>query len=93
MQINILTKEDLDEIRSLLNEVLPLVKQQNVSAYRKWIRGKEVQKLLGISNTKLNNLRNSGKLTYTEYGNMYYYDTDSILAELERNLIKCRECA
>jgi len=93
MKIDILTKEDLEEIKSLLHEVLPLVRQMKSEEQRKWIRGKEVQDLLGISNTKLNDLRNRGKLTFTQFGNMYYYDSESINEELNRNRVKCRDCA
>jgi uncharacterized protein YacL (UPF0231 family) len=93
MKIDILTKEDLEEIKSLLHEVLPLVRQMKSEEQRKWKRGKEVQELLGISNTKLNDLRNRGKLTFTQFGNMYYYDSESINEELNRNRVKCRDCA
>ena len=93
MKIDIVTKDDLEEIKSLLHEVLPVVRQMKSDEQRKRIRGKEVQDLLGISNTKLNDLRNSGKLTFTQFGNMYYYDSESILEELNRNRVKCRDCA
>ena len=91
MKIELLTKEDLEEIKSLLHQVLPLVNQP-LKEESKWIRGKDVQKILGISNTKLQSLRQSGKLTFTEFGNMYYYDIETIKAELERKQVKCREC-
>jgi hypothetical protein len=94
MNIELLTKEDLAEIKLLLLEALPSLKQNTVHAINpKWIRGSRVQELLGISNTKLQDLRQSGKLTFTKFGNIYYYDIDQVFAEMERNKVKCRECA
>lgn len=91
MNIELLTKEDLAEIKSLLNEALPYLKS-NSKQELKWVRGKDVESILNISNTKLQSLRQSGKLTYTKFDNLYYYDLESINAELERNQVKCREC-
>lgn len=91
MNIELLTKEDLAEIKSLITQIIPTINQP-LREDSKWIRGKEVQKLLGISNTKLQSLRQSGKLTFTKFGDMYYYDVEQVLAEMERNQVKCREC-
>ena len=53
---------------------------------------KEVQEILGISNTKLQDLRQSGKLTFSQFGNIYYYDIQQVMKELEKNKVKCRDC-
>jgi hypothetical protein len=90
MKIEIATKQDLEEIKSLLMSLIPQSKSSDEG--RKWIRGSEVQEYLGISNTKLHELRQSGKLTFSKYGNIYYYDINSVLAEIERNKVLCRVC-
>jgi hypothetical protein len=90
MKIEIATKQDLEEIKSLLMSLIPHSKSSDEG--RKWIRGSEVQEYLGISNTKLHELRQSGKLTFSKYGNIYYYDINSVLAEIERHKVLCRGC-
>jgi hypothetical protein len=91
MKIEIATKQDLEEIKSLLMSLIP--QSKSTQEGKKWIRGSEVQEYLGISNTKLHELRQSGKLTFSKYGNIYYYDINSVLAEIERNKVLCKHCA
>ena len=54
----------------------------------KWLSGREVCALLGISIRSLQNYRDSGKLGYSQIGNKLYYksaDIEKLIAECTSN--------
>ena len=54
----------------------------------KWLSGREVCALLGISIRSLQNYRDSGKLGYSQIGNKLYYksvDIETLVAECTVN--------
>ena len=51
----------------------------------KWLSGREVCALLGISIRSLQNYRDSGKLCYSQIGNKLYYKS----ADIERLVAEC----
>ena len=51
----------------------------------KWLSGREVCALLGISIRSLQNYRDSGKLGYSQIGNKLYYKS----ADIERLVTEC----
>ena len=53
----------------------------------KWLSGREVCALLGISIQSLQNYRDSGKLGYSQIGNKLYYKS----ADIERLIAECTE--
>ena len=53
----------------------------------KWLSGREVCALLGISIRSLQNYRDSGKLDYSQIGNKLYYKS----ADIERLIAECTE--
>lgn len=53
----------------------------------KWLSGREVCALLGISIRSLQNYRDSGKLGYSQIGNKLYYKS----ADIERLIAECTE--
>ena len=53
----------------------------------KWLSGREVCALLGISIRSLQNYRDSGKLGYSQIGNKLYYKS----ADIERLIAECME--
>ena len=87
MEIEILTKADLHEFsKSLLAEIREILKDKNEYS-KKWIKSKEVTKLLNISPGTLQNLRINGSLTYTKIGGTIYYDNTDIEKLLNSNKV------
>jgi hypothetical protein len=88
MSIAIVTKDDLQEFKmELLQEIKKLVQQGENSNSKKWLKSKEVAKLLNISPGTLQNLRISGTLTYTKIGGTLYYDNTEIEKCLNTNKV------
>ena len=61
--------------------------KESVCQPEKWLSGREVCALLGISIRSLQNYRDSGKLGYSQIGNKLYYKSDDI----ERLIAECTE--
>ena len=57
----------------------------------KWIKNREVKKLLQISNSTLQTLRANGTLSYTKIGGILYYDAEEIEKMMEDNKISNAE--
>ncbi len=84
MEIEIVTKEDLEAFRIiLLKDILRLFTGSALAA-KPWLTGKEVRKLLPISAGTLQTLRVTGKLKAIKIGGTYYYrfeDIDKMMKE------------
>lgn len=61
--------------------------KENTRQADKWLSGREVCALLGISIRSLQNYRDSGKLGYSQIGNKLYYKS----ADIERLIAECTE--
>lgn len=73
MNIDILTKEYLQEFKAeLLEEIKKLIDIKG-SEKKSWLRSTEVKELLNISTGTLQNLRINGTLSYTRIGGTLYY--------------------
>ncbi len=59
--------------------------KDNTRQSEKWLSGREVCALLGISIRSLQNYRDSGKLGYSQIGNKLYYKS----ADIERLVAEC----
>ena len=74
MAIEVITREDLNEFRSLLlNDFKQLIQPQS-QQINQWLKSKEVRKILNISAGTLQNLRINGTLTYAKIGGTLYYN-------------------
>lgn len=89
MTIEVITREDLSEFRSLLlsdlNEMFNSTKPQQ---QKQWLKSTEVRKLLNISSGTLQNLRINGVLSYTKVGGIIYYAYSDLLKVLEENKVE-----
>lgn len=86
MTLEILTKEDLYQFKNeLLADIKKIIKGDDNSTSKKWLKSKEVIKLLNISPGTLQNLRINGTLTYTKIGGTLYYDNADIDKLLNNN--------
>lgn len=51
----------------------------------RWLKSKQIKKLLGLSESALQKLRREGNLPFTKLGGMILYDYYEILSILKRN--------
>ena len=78
MEISIVTKEDLQQLKNeLLEEIKRLLEKEN-TAQKEWLRSSEVRKLLNISAGTLQTLRINGSLSYTKVGGTLFYSYKDI---------------
>lgn len=80
MLIELLTKAEFDFFKTELFQKIDDMKNDSTfQTKKKWLRSREVQKLLSISSTHLSSMRNKGFLTFTKVDRTIYYDYDEIL--------------
>lgn len=90
MQINFLTKEDLQEFKSeLLAEFREILnkQQRSIPGQKKWMKSSEVKKLLGLSAGTLLNMRVNGTLPYSKVGGIILYDYEEIIKIIQSKKI------
>lgn len=84
---DITTKQDLLDLENRLIERLQEITSEHGHTAKKWLRSKEVQKLLGLSSSGLQNLRINGVLPYSKIQGSIYYDIEEIMRLLEKNKV------
>jgi len=78
MAIEVVTKEDLQELRlQLLNDIRHLISPRETKL-KPWLKNAEVKKLLSISSNTIQRLRVAGKLRSTKVGGVHYYKYEDI---------------
>ncbi|HTG65012.1 MAG TPA: helix-turn-helix domain-containing protein [Flavobacterium sp.] len=87
MEIEIITREDLNEFRNLLLNDLKEILQSKPEQPKQWLKSNEVRKLLNISPGTLQNLRINGTITYTKIGGILYYSSADLDKLLEANKV------
>ncbi|WP_343560899.1 helix-turn-helix domain-containing protein [Sphingobacterium sp.] len=87
MEINIVTKDDLEEFRvKLLSEIREILKIQEVKSFPRSIKTKQVLEILDISAGKLQQMRIAGELSYKKVGGTYYYNYNEVKRLLPKEL-------
>ncbi len=84
----IITREDLNEFRSLLLSDLNAIFNSKPQPQKQWLKSNEVRKLLNISPGTLQNLRINGTLTYTKIGGILYYCSNDLEKVIEGNTVQ-----
>ena len=85
MNIDIITKSDIEELRQrLINDLKETIGSNNIKM-TDWIRSAEVQDLLNCSSSTLQNFRTNNILPYTKLGGTLYYDRSEIERILKNN--------
>ena len=80
----LLSLNDLNDFKKqLLFEIKSLMKEYGGQPTKKWLKSKDVRKLLNISPGTLQNLRVNGTLPFTKIGGMIYYDAENIRHVME----------
>lgn len=87
MAVEIITREDLNEFRSLLLTDLKELLDSKAQKQKQWLKSGEVRKYLNISPGTLQNFRINGTLSYTKIGGIIYYAYNEIEKLLEENKV------
>jgi hypothetical protein len=88
MAIEVITREDLNEFRTLLLSDLNAMFNSKPQHQKQWLKSSEVRKLLNISSGTLQNLRINGTITYTKIGGILYYSNSDLEKLLESNKVE-----
>lgn len=88
MAIEVITREDLNEFRTLLLSDLNAMFNAKPQQQKQWLKSNEVRKLLNISPGTLQNLRVNGTITYTKIGGILYYSNSDLEKLLETNKVE-----
>ena len=88
MAIEVITREDLNEFRTLLLSDLNAMFNSKPQQQKQWLKSIEVRKLLNISSGTLQNLRVNGTITYTKIGGILYYSNTDLEKLLESNKVE-----
>jgi excisionase family DNA binding protein len=83
MAVNILTTDDLKQFKEdLFVELRQLLARQQKKDppghQREWLRTKEVCKMIGVSLSKLQYMRDNDEIKFTRIGGTIFYNTDEI---------------
>lgn len=84
MIVEVITREDLNQFRSLLLNDLKEIIYSKPNPSKQWLKSSEVRKLLNISPGTLQNLRINGALSYNKIGGTIYYKYEDIIKMLEK---------
>ena len=89
----LVTTQDLIDFKVELFAELNRLLKDRTGAEKKWLKSREVRKLLNISPGKLQTLRSYGQIPFMRLGGVIYYDQSDIekmLAEakVQRNQYK-----
>jgi hypothetical protein len=82
----LITKADLDQFKSEIKDVIISLMGDKFSK-NKWLKSNEVQKMLGVSNSTVKNLRLKGLLPHSKIGGIIYYNYSDIIKVLNENKI------
>ena len=73
MNIEVITKQDLQVLRQQLLEDIKQLLAGSKQEPKKWLRSADVRKMLNISAGTLQNLRVNGELRPTKIGGSFFY--------------------
>ncbi|MBB2145815.1 DNA-binding protein [Pedobacter sp. LMG 31464] len=84
--LDLITRDDLQQFKlELFQELGSIFGKDKAESPKKFLRSKEVRKLLDISSGTLLNLRINGTLPFTMIGKIHYYKIQDINKILEAN--------
>ena len=87
MQVEIITKEDLEQFKKeLTEEIRTMLKTKGVIPQKEWLKSFEVRKMLGISPGTLQQMRINGTLEFTQLGGLIYYPYQDIIKTNENRI-------
>lgn len=85
MNIDVITKEDLHQLRDdILTEIRRILNSSQSQCDSSWLRSAHVRRMLAISAGTLQNLRIQGLLGYTKVGGTFFYKREDIEVMLSK---------
>lgn len=82
MAVNILTTDDLKQFKEdlflELRQVLGKQTKQDATKQREWLRTKEVCRMIGVSLSKLQYMRDNNEIKFTRIGGTLFYNADEV---------------
>ncbi|MEO6283978.1 MAG: helix-turn-helix domain-containing protein [Dyadobacter sp.] len=90
MNIEVITKEDLQILRRELLEDLKQLLAGSKQEPKKWLRSADVRKMLNISAGTLQNLRANGQLRPSKIGGSYFYAFQDIQSLMQADTKRAR---
>lgn len=81
------TKNDLEELEKRILEKFENLITQSGPLQKKWLRSKDVQDMLGISSSSLQNMRINGVLPFSKVQGTIFYELGDVLKVLDQNKI------
>ena len=85
MSVEILTKEDLNNFKVELVNLITEIISKGQPQKKEILSNEDVKDLLGISSGTLRKYRITGKISYTKIDNILYYKYDDVLKLIESN--------
>lgn len=87
MEIDILTRKEFESLKTeLINTIKETVEGKHATITKAWLRTSDIRKLLGISSSSIQNLRNSGKLKLSKVGGSIFYKAEDVNNLIEKNI-------
>ena len=83
MSLQILTKEDLHQLKNELFQELKNILSGHSNQPRKWLKSYEVREMLNISPGTLQNMRVQGTISFTKIGGLTFYAYEDIIKLME----------
>ena len=87
MAVEVITREDLNEFRTLLLKDFKEILQLKPDQAKQWLKSSEVRKLLNISPGTLQTLRINKTISYTRIGGIIYYGHQDIEKLMQQNMV------
>ncbi|MCR9080808.1 MAG: helix-turn-helix domain-containing protein [Cyclobacteriaceae bacterium] len=85
MEIELITLADLQSLKQeILSEIRELIKQKNPDSNKKWLKSKDVQRILQISPGTLQTLRNRKLIPFTRLGGVIYYKQEDLKKVMDK---------
>jgi hypothetical protein len=89
MNVELITKDDLEQFKKELFEELRTGGVRPLSEQPKWLKSYQVKNILRISPGTLQNLRLNGTISFTKIGGILYYKQEDILKLLDGKKKSC----
>lgn len=77
MNINVITKEEFLELKTMMQEILLLLKSKENENYD-WTDSNGIKEMLKCSDGALSIYRNNGLLPFTKHGGKIYYSKKTV---------------
>ena len=85
MNVEFITIQDLVQLKNEILDEIRKLQPGNAAIEKKWLKTRQVCKLLNCSPGTLQNLRLNGTIEYTRVGGTLYHSVDSLNKVLEEN--------